>query len=199
MCREEWLTRLMALMAPEFEQLGKPLVIEQIRVTCGFPSRRALGTKGRTIGQCWPPTASEAGRHEILISPTIADSIEVGAVLLHELIHVAVGVEAGHGPLFRKAALQLGLMGKMTATVATEGLNERLNTLINDTHMGPYPHAALDPSRMPKQSTRLVKLQCSDTRCGYGVWTTRQWIEGRGLPTCPCGNRFRKSQPSTHK
>jgi hypothetical protein len=198
MCREEWLTRLMALMAPEFERLGEHLDTEQIRVTCGFPSRGALAKRRRTIGQCWPPRASKGGRHEILISPTIAESLEVGAVLLHELIHVAVGVEAGHGPPFRKTALQLGLTGKMTATVATEELNERLNALL-DTHLGPYPHTALNPGEMPKQSTRLVKLQCSDAQCGYGIWTTRRWIEGRGMPTCPCGNRFRKSQPSTHK
>jgi hypothetical protein len=46
-------------------------------------------------------------------------------------------------------------------------------------------HARLDLSGRRKQSTRMLKLEC--TNCGYTVRTTQKWIEV-GLPTCCCGS-----------
>ncbi len=48
-------------------------------------------------GECWKVEASAAGRPEIFVSPMLADSVEVGAVLVHEVIHAALP-DAGHPP-----------------------------------------------------------------------------------------------------
>ncbi len=37
-------------------------------------------------------------------------------VLLHEMIHAAVGIDAGHKGPFKRAAIAVGLAGPMTAT-----------------------------------------------------------------------------------
>jgi hypothetical protein len=159
---------------------------EDIAVSCGWPSKNARRRRAQRIGECWRAECSQAGRPEIFISPVIADPIEVGHVLVHELIHAALP-DAGHRPPFKRAATNLGLTGKMTATVPTEGLRRQLAELTE--RMGePYPHALLDPGAdLQKQSTRLIKLECP--ACGYVIRTTRKWIEA-GVPTCCCGELF---------
>lgn len=185
--REQWLTEMAVRIANDFDRVGHRLDLGRIRLTCGFPSKGALARRRRVIGQCWSPSASADGTTEVLISPTIADSLVVAATLVHELVHAAVGNAAGHGPLFREVAVQLGLAGKMTATVAGPELTQRLNALIAD--LGPYPHAVLDWERGPakKQSTRLLKIRCPN--CGYVARVTQVWV-AVGLPTCPCGSLF---------
>jgi hypothetical protein len=188
MTREEWLNRMTEALRPHFE--GVRLSLPALRVSCGWPSARGLASptsKNRTIGQCWAPHCSADGTSELFISPVLADAADVAAVLVHELIHAAIGCDQGHGPQFRRAALAAGLTGKMTATTATPELAERLNVLA--AQIGPYPHASLDRSQQKKQSTRLIKLRCPE--CGYTVRTTRQWIAA-GLPTCPCGQEMQE-------
>lgn len=183
--REDWLRALLDRLRPAFQaqQIELP---SEVAVSCGWPSHRPLSRRNRVIGQCWPAVVSQAGRPEIFISPTLADSIEVGHVLVHEMIHAALP-KAGHGAAFKRAALRLGLTGRMTATEPTDALRQQLAQLIE--HIGqPYPHAQLDPGEYErKQSTRLVKLSCP--HCGYVIRTTRKWIEV-GLPTCFCGETF---------
>lgn len=181
--RETWLNKMTARLAPDFERVGAPLP-GKVRVSCGWPS---TGKGGRAIGECWSPKASADERHEIFISPKISDGIEAGAILVHELVHAALGTDAGHGPKFAKVAKALGLEGKMTATVAGEELRERLNALVQE--IGDYPHAALAALAAPrkKQTTRMIKVTCPE--CGYTIRTTKQWLEV-GTPTCPCGTKM---------
>lgn len=190
MTREEWLNKLAGLMAPWFVDVGHPLPAKY-RISCGWPSRRALASsKGRSIGQCWSPEASKDATTEMFVSPCLDDAVEVGAVLVHELVHAAVGTQAGHKGAFRAVALQIGLEGKMTATHAGKELTERLNALV--TKVGAYPHAELDQSKSPikKQGTRLVKIVCP--ACGYTCRTTHKWID-LGLPTCCCGEQMEQA------
>lgn len=187
--REDWLWRLLLAFRPMFSRCGTPLP-GRVRVTCGFPSRNALGSRTRVIGQCWAPSQSADGHYEILVSPTLDNATVVAATLLHECVHAAVGIQAGHRGPFRRVALDLGLVGPMTATTAGPALQERLNALTDQ--LGAYPHAALCPSRIgshtpPKQSTRLIKIEC--VGCGYVARTTRTWIS-TGLPICHCGGHF---------
>jgi len=107
----------------------------------------------------------------------------VGDVLTHELCHAAVGLEAGHGPLFRRCALAVGLSGQMRATVASPALIELLTGFLQVT--GPYPHAQLTAADRPtkKDGTRLLKVVCPE--CGYTERVTRKWLDV-GLPVCPC-------------
>jgi hypothetical protein len=88
----------------------------------------------------------------------------------------------------------MGLDGensKPTATVA----NPELVKLIREVAapLGAYPHVAIDGDFGNKQSTRLLKVQCTDCGYineagnGYTARITMTWIENAGLPVCPCG------------
>ena len=181
--REEWLGRMVDSLRPTFAELGYPLP-ERIRVSCGWPSRSALSGKAKRIGEAWSQRCSADGSHETFLSPVLADPIDVGSVLVHELVHHAVGVEAGHKGPFRKLALAVGLTGPMRSTSAGPALRERLQRLSEE--LGSYPHAALNGAEgRKKQSTRMLKVSCAD--CGCIVRMTRQWIDDVGAPTCACG------------
>lgn len=177
--REEWLNAMVAKLRPVFAE-HEATIPSKVRVTCGWPSTGALAQKTRRIGECWPESASADGTREILVSPVLADSVEVAAVLVHELVHAALPAGVGHGAPFARLAKSLGLTGKMTATVAGEALRARLAAMVE----APYPHAVLDMSKRRKQGTRMLKVECPD--CGYTVRTTAKWIEV-GMPACPCG------------
>ena len=187
MNREAWLTECLTKLRSDFERVGFPLP-EGIRVTCGWPSKSALAVKRKRIGECWSPTCSKDGHHEVFISPAVSDPMEVLATLVHELDHAAVGVEAKHKGPFKACALALGLEGKMTATVAGEALKVRLQEIIED--VGEYEHAGLDKlcNGMPKQTCRQLKLACAD--CGCIVRMSQKMIDSPGPPTCACGGQM---------
>jgi hypothetical protein len=179
--REEWLEAITNELREDFAAVGAPLP-ERVRVACGFTSK---GKRSNRIGECWAPEASEAGVPEVFIVPGLADSIDVGAILVHELVHAA-GI-MNHGPAFRRVAVALGLEGKMTATVPGEACKARLAELVE--RVGAYPHARLAAAvttTAKTQTTRMLKVVCPDPECGYTLRTTAKWI-AVGLPTCPCG------------
>lgn len=184
--REEWLNALTKNLAPEFKKLGFALP-KKLRISCGWPLGKALpDAKGnRHVGQCFPPEWSKDRHYEIFISPCLSKIPEVGATLVHELVHAAVGVECGHKGDFKRVAIDMGLQGPMRSTKAGKELKERLNTLSKE--IGEYPHQTLDVSKRKKQGTRLLKLTCFS--CGYTVRTTHKWIV-QGLPICCCGGDF---------
>jgi hypothetical protein len=186
--REEWLGRMVEALRPTFAEHGHPLP-ERIRVSCGWPSRSALSGKAKRIGEAWSHRCSADGAHETFLSPVLADPVEVGAVLVHELVHHAVGVEAGHKGPFRTLAVAVGLTGPMRATVAGEALQGRLHAIAEA--LGPYPHAALSGGEgRKKQTTRMLKVACAE--CGCIVRMTRQWLEEVGTPTCGCGGAMQE-------
>jgi hypothetical protein len=180
--REAWLSGAVEHFKPDFEVHGYPLKTN-VRVACGWPSRRALSPKTPVIGQCFSTTASGDGTNEIFISPILDDPIEVAAVLVHELTHAAVGIKYGHQGPFPSLAVKMGLTGPMRATTPNSLLREHLNALSQE--LGPYPHATLSPKAndLKKQGTRL--LQCVCPACGYMARITKKWIEEVGLPVCP--------------
>lgn len=177
--REPWLHALADALRPVFAGHGAA-VPANIRISCGFPSRRAVSANSRSIGQCWASTASRDGTVEIMVSPVIEDPARVAGVLTHELVHAAVGIKAGHRAPFARLARALGLEGPMTATTEGEAFKQLVAPLLDA--VGPYPHAALDASSRPKQSTRLIKVQCFE--CGYTVRITQKWL-AHGAPLCP--------------
>jgi SprT-like family len=184
--REGWLHNLMdrmeCLFAPDYH------VPSNIRVSCGFPSRKALiSPKGdHALGQCWYDESSADKHFEIFISPILGgdDPMTIAATLAHEMCHTVAGREAKHGPKFKAVATRIGLEGKMTATQPSDAFRERVQPMLDD--LGPYPMAKLDARKMTtgvkKQSTRLLKAECPD--CGYTVRIARKWLDV-GLPDCP--------------
>jgi len=182
MNRETWLNNVMNLyLKDHFRVVGYDLP-KNVRLTCGLPSRKAFGQKRKTIGQCWSDNASQDGHYEIMISPTIADNETVTATLIHELVHATVGLKAGHGAIFRKCAVAVGLEGKMTATTASEKLKETMKEWFS--FVGDYPHAVLSgmTDGIKKQSTRMIKCECEE--CGYTVRTSQKWL-AVATPKCP--------------
>lgn len=182
MNREDWLHQVAKELEADLNTAGGALP-KKLRITCGWPSRGAFASRSRRIGECWL-AGSEDGHIEVFVSPAISDGVEVAAVLAHELVH-ASGIK-GHGVPFKRIAVALGLEGKMTATVAGEGLKARLNDIV--ARIGAYPHSKLDKSASPhkKDGTRLIKVVCPSPGCGYTIRVTQKWIEV-GYPTCPCG------------
>jgi hypothetical protein len=179
--REEWLNDLAGKLAPMFTAKGAPLP-PRVRIAIGFPS---TGGKGRRVGECWDAKASKDATFEILLRPDLDAPAELAHILVHELVHAAVGIAAGHGPKFRKLAVALGLQGKMKSTTAGPELVAALAPIL--AKIGPLPHAKLDFSglttRPKKQTARLIKCECA--ACGYTVRTTRKWLEEAGAPVCP--------------
>jgi hypothetical protein len=184
--REAWLHRAVDHLRSDFLAQGIPLPVA-VQVSIGFPSVGALARRTRRVGECWPAEASRDGVHQVFVSPLLAEPMPVLAVLVHELVHAAVGTRARHGPPFRRLALALGLRGPMRNTVAGSELAARLADLA--AHLGAFPHAGLvaDPGRR-KQTTRLHKVACPG--CGYTARITARWIAA-GLPICPCGTAMR--------
>jgi hypothetical protein len=177
--REGWLSHGMTLITPRFTAAGYSLP-DNLKVSCGFaPGARG----GKALGVCISPKASAAGNTEMFISPTISDARLALGVLVHEMIHGAVGVDAGHGPVFKAACSKLGLVGKATEALPGDELNVWLVNEIMPL-LGAYPHAAVDPNARKKQGTRMIKLVCPET--GYTVRTTKKWLE-HGYPTSPAG------------
>lgn len=178
MNREQWLTNATKKLRPMFKQNGAE-VPSNVRVSCSWPSQSIR----KRIGEAWTDKASADGSHETYISPVLDDPIEVLSILVHELVHHAVGTDAGHRAPFKRLAVAVGLEGKMTATHAGEELTASLELI--SIVLGPYPHAAMDPGQGKKtQATRLIKCECLE--CGYIVRTTNKWIDAYGPPLCPC-------------
>lgn len=181
--REVWLDQAMHFVRRHFAA-NDYTVPEHVRVGVGWPSRGALSEKKRTIGQAWTNECSADNVHEIIISLWLDDPIKVLGVLIHEVIHVTVGVEHGHKKPFTDCMKEVGLCGKATATEETPELVEQLKVWVKE--LGQYPHAKLDGlKKEKKQSTRLLKMECG--ACGCVIRTTQKWVDEHGDGwDCPC-------------
>lgn len=150
--REDWLERAVKELDPLFIGVGLA-VPAAIKVSCGWPSKLALSRKKRRIGECWTAQAN------VFISPYVADSSEVLAILVHELIHASLPDGTKHRSPFPRYCKEIGLEGKPTSTYAGERLNTQLLPIIEK--LGVYPHAVIDSSEQHKtQTTRLRLYQC---------------------------------------
>ncbi len=186
--RESWLRSATAGLRPYFESCGFAIPAN-IRYAIAFPS---TGRSGRRVGECWHSSTSEDGNFEIIVRADIADPIEVLGILTHELIHAVLPIDAGHGKLYRDAAIKIGLEGKMRHAMPNQLLRARLAELADS--LGTLPHAKLNidrgrdnrpADRAKKQRTRLLKAECAGTGCGYTVRITAKWVDDLGAPHCP--------------
>jgi hypothetical protein len=175
--REGWLELAIEKLWPLFKRHGAPLP-QNIRVTVGFTSRGGE----KAIGQVWSDISSAGNVFEIFIHPSLLQAKALG-VLVHELVHVAVGIDKKHGEVFKNLATKVGLTGKMTATEESSELLAHFETLDLPT----YPHHMLNmdsiSSGPKKQGTRLIKAICPC--CDYTFRISQKWIDEAGLPDCP--------------
>jgi len=181
--REEWLQKFTTAARAVFLDAG--YVVPEVRVSVGFTSK---GARGKRIGECWVPEASEDQTPEIFISPTIGDAFRIADIHTHELIH-ATGIR-GHKTDFVRCMKAVGLEGKPTATTAGDAWRAWALPIIEE--LGPLPHAALSGaaggSTEKKQSTRMIKCEC--VSCGFVFRTSSKWLEAGSDLRCPdrdCG------------
>lgn len=157
---------------------------KRYRVSCGFPIGYRGSRSGKvTIGQAFDPSISADGTAEVFINPILDKPSDVVAVLAHELVHVFAGIQCGHKGEFKRIAREIGLVGALTATVAGEELQAKIDSIV--AALGAYPHGKIDPTLRKKQGTRLLKLSC-----GECDWTARlsamQASRLNDNSACPC-------------
>ncbi|WOH61958.1 transcription elongation protein SprT [Bradyrhizobium sp. BWC-3-1] len=207
MNRETWLNQLAELMAPRFEEMGKP--IPKFRVAVGWTS---AGKTSKVGGECWHSNNSADNVFEILCAPIVDDSMEVAAILAHELSHAAAGFKHGHKGDFAKLMAALGLSRPFTSSIAGPRFKEWVQPFLDK--LGNIPHARimLKPERTPrevaedagdegvdedeggssnqkkKQTTRMLKATCDKEvdgqPCGYTVRLSKKWAQQLGA-CCP--------------
>lgn len=182
--REDWLNAFIGYARPVFEAANAPLP-SNVRVAVGFTSK---GVKGSRIGECWSDSASEDGHFEIFLKPTLDNVARICDVLTHELVHAAVGIQAGHGPAFKRVAMCIGLKGKMTATTAGAEWYAWALPIIE--RLGPMPYGALSTggfsTSRKKQRTALLKVECPE--CGWLARVTAKHIDVHTHLNCPVPN-----------
>lgn len=158
---------------------GEPLY-NDLNVSRGYPPTNAIGNRGRVIGVCISPEASNKGLTEIFVSPFIFEGLDVLEVMSHELGHAVLGGDpkaVGHGPAFLKYSQAIGMDGTWANDHANPELRQYLQTIID--RIGPYPHAGIDltkQSRPPKAATRMLKVYCDNPLCGYAIKTGKVYM-----------------------
>lgn len=186
-----WFEEAVAGISTHFHRVKQVYVPDKTVVSRGWPSVKAFAKKGRRIGECWAPEASQGGFIEVFISPCLVTVEEILSTLAHELVHATVGTAAKHGKVFSQFGRAIGLEGKPTQMAASAEFSHEVLIPLAE-QLGPYPHSALDrvlkegggPEK--KQGTRMLKVVCKE--CGYTARTTAKWIEDPGPPLCPCNN-----------
>ena len=183
--REEYLQKAKdELNDRVFKQAGYE--IPEVKISCSW----ALGTADKnkkTLGQCVPRSWSKANINEIMIMPTVDDSEQVIDTLAHELVHAVDDNKSGHGAGFRKICLAVGLNGssQMRYACAGDELKQTIAEIVKD--IGLYPHSELQIHKRKKQSTRMLKVSC--TECNFSYRTSRKNIGMMANTICNgCGS-----------
>lgn len=181
--REGWLTAVSEKLVPRLEDISG-LKMPNFNISVGFPSQRALASKGRRIGECWNKVVCTNGTFQIFVSPLInGGDIDVTGVVAHELAHALVGTKHGHKRPFTQVIRPLGLIGKATATEVGPVFREIAEKIL--AKVGEYPHAPMTINKAYKpQATRMLKAECA---CEYKVRITATWLNDPeyGAPICP--------------
>ncbi len=181
--REQWLEAATRAMVPWLAEHSMT-VPAKVRSSVGFAK---YGTP-RAIGQCWHPKHTSDETTHVFISPTLGDTTVVLSTLLHELVHAAVGCDAGHKGPFLKGVRALGLKGKATATFVEDQspLHTKIVALADE--LGPYPHSPIThggKKRPPGGGwVKMTSIQDED----YIIRISPKAFKENGAPTDPWGN-----------
>ena len=196
--REEWLSRAIELMRPEFEAAGAPLP-ERLAVSCIWPSENPQ----TMIGECWVAEASSRGSVEVFISPGPRPGRRRPGRARHPAARAGT---RGRSPRPRQGVQGAG--GGAGPERADDGNDRqpraaRLHQLDRAAPAGLLPtrrhhrarrdRGSADRARRQadhpaprrpakKQSTRMLKAECPE--CGYTIRLAKKWAD-IGLPSCP--------------
>ena len=163
--REQWLTLAAHLIESRvFRRVHVPAFVQPFRISCGFAKGRR---KARST--VFSRTCSRDGVNEIFISPEIDDSVQVLTHLALALLSALDDAQHARSGPVRTWARNIGFTGPLA--VLDPEIDDKLTTQLTAIAqaLGDYPHAALQD--LPKQPTRLVKIQCNNAERGCGaVW-----------------------------
>jgi hypothetical protein len=185
--REAWLNAMLPFIREHFKSFGFEAP-ENVRYSCGFPSKSALGRKKLRIGEVWDAECTDDKHFLIFVSPLIGCPVKAVGVQIHEIVHAVVGLKHGHKKPFARCAGMVGLTKPWTATGESDALVATIKSWVEK--VGPYPHGALTPRMAEKADKgRLLLLECE---CGLKIRSTQKWIDEYGTEwPCPCGERLR--------
>ena len=186
MNRETWLNMMIDKAVPMFDNAGFKIsdIRSRLKVSCSMMIGQRKSSKFGAIGMHLPTEWNKEKNHEMLISPTLDNGVQVVGVLIHEMCHAIqrhmYGNTVGaHGKEFRQIATSVLLTGKMTATTESPELKIIIENWI--TEIGKYPHSEIKLSGRKKQSTRMLKLECE--QCGFIARCSNGAINNYGLPS----------------
>jgi hypothetical protein len=200
--REGWLRAATSELRSYFNECGYTIP-DNLRFAIAFTS---TGRKGKRVGECWHSSTSDDAHYEIFLRADLAEPVEVLAVLVKELVHTLLPPNAGHGKLFKAAAIKIGLQGPMRQARPGPLLHDRLKALADT--LGPLPHARLDISQQSmvarvvpvgqpkKQRARMLKAECEVEGCGYVVRVAATHARTKGPPGCPVHGAMRVDLPA---
>jgi hypothetical protein len=178
--REAWLEGAVQVIRSAVSQQG--VDVPPVKVSCSWPGG---GSPVRRIGECWSRAASQAGINEVFISPRIADSVTVVAILAHELAHAVDDCVNGHKTGWVAIARQMGLTGKPTQMQPPAELAQAWTARVV-ARFGEFPHSTLDKSMSPVKPQKARMLKCACGSCG-AIWRLTQSVIDmvEGNMSCP--------------
>ena len=194
MNRETWLNMMIDKAVPMFDKSGFKIseIRTKLKPSCSMMVGQRKSSKLGAIGQHLPTNWNAKKNHELLISPTLEDGVQVVGVLIHEMCHAIQSHlyhdEKGrltvkpHGKEFRKIAQSVLLTGKMTATTESPELKILIENWI--TEIGKYPHDKISFDDRKKQSTRNLLLWCPD--CNWSLRTSNTNLQRVTINKCLC-------------
>ena len=129
------------------------------------------------MGLCYAKSSSTGNKRVIEVDRETDDLWETIDTVAHEVTHAVLDENEGHKGRFPKLVKDLfKLGGKPTATTPTEEMKELFYDFLLEN--GGYPHIAFRP-RHRKQTTRMVKVWCTDFTCVGG--TEKSMLQGIGF------------------
>ena len=129
------------------------------------------------LGLCYAKSSSTGNKRVIEVDRETDDLWETIDTVAHEVTHAVLDENEGHKGRFPKLVKDLfKLGGKPTATTPTEEMKELFYDFL--VANGGYPHIAFRP-RHRKQTTRMVKVWCTDFTCVGG--TEKSMLQGIGF------------------
>jgi hypothetical protein len=208
---EQYIHEIRRIVVPRLNDKERQRRLLDAKLTYG--SGRP-GVRGTCFYRAW-----QNGAHHDFIEICACGEqslVQLAGTDLHELAHVLAGPEAGHGPGWKLAASELGLVHAEAAgqayTPSDFGVEvwEQISSLplpsdgrpafadrespgsvgLRVSKIRPCPlgiGTRGGKSRGPGSGSRLIKAVCP--HCNYAIWTTCKWLS-RGAPRCPEGFRM---------
>ena len=137
-------------------------VKEDVKLSCGF-GYNCRG--GKANAKVYTPDQSKGGKWEVFINPQIDNAEDARQAVWDAMRFIHKVVED------RPRIL---------------GISHPFGHYLND-----YPHESLDVTKIQRQSTRMLKAECTDADCGFLLRTSKkhlmfaiQEVGGLSCPVC---------------